>query len=308
MQSIAGIIDSWTQPGCSLIISSAEHTLLFWSLFRRKYACRLLSFPSNSGDFAHWSGELSQSFLGQSTVYWGVLPGVQAKNSKVRQQVIQFLKTYNGPHAVWVLVEEEAIGELSSCRRVLVPATIAGAKLFEIAELFGMERSVAVLDNIALVPTRSTLLLDTAVQLLLHAGYVPIKQRDAAMVFLHRLLPQEISLVNLAELFFKKEWPAFFKEWSTVVDLYGDMFWISFWTEQLWRAYWVCWYMQRGQQTKARSMSYRLPLSFCTAGWRQASLLTLRQQYEHMAFLDTAIKQGSYFSANEAVVGLTGAR
>jgi len=304
IQSITTITNAWTQPGCALIVSSVEHTLLFWSLFRQKKQCRLLSFPTNISDFAQWSGELSQSFLGQSTVFFGVVPAVQAKNSKVRQQAIQFLKTYTGPHAVWLLVDEEGAPEFGACRKVAVASTIAAERLEEVAQIFDMVRSVAVVQALAVIPVRTTLSLDTAMQLLLHAGYVPTRNPQPAEAFLQTLLPQEISLVQVAELFFKQNWPEFLKEWAAVSPLYSDMFWISFWTEQLWRAYWVCWYMERGQQTKARSMSYRLPASFTSGGWRHQSALILRAQYEHISFLDTGIKFGSYFSADEAITGL----
>jgi hypothetical protein len=304
MHSIQSIATAWSAPGCTLIVSDPEQTGFFWFLFRTQQGCRLLSFPTNSADFSQWSSVLLQSFLGQSLVYWLSVPTAAAKSAKVRQQVAQFLKTYAGPHAVWVLVGDEQAADFGSCRRVLIAPTVAATQLNDMAALFGMERSALVVSGLGVVPARGVLTLDAAAVLLVHAGFVPTRSAEQATSFLQRLLPQDISLVVLAELFFSGHWQSFLTQWAAVSGAYSDMFWVSFWTEQLWRAYWVCWYMQRGQQARARSMSYRLPSTFMQAGWRQNSLLVLRAQYEHISFVDTALKSGSFFTADEAVTSL----
>ncbi len=264
----------------------------------------MFSFPASVGDFSQWSGELSQSFLGTAQVYWGILPPTTSKMNKVRQMVVQYLKGYSGPHAVWLLVSEEQVAEFGSCRKVIVASQTSMQELGSYATLLGFERSVKVLEACDLSRNKSFLSLDEAVLLLLHAGYVPMRLPEQSAAFLTRLLPQELSLVQLAELFFKRDWKTFLELWDERSVMYGDMFWISFWAEQFWRAYWVCWYMKRGQQTRARSMGYRLPNYFMASGWQQANLIALRAQYERVAFFDTNVKKGSFLSAHELITEL----
>jgi len=302
---LESIISSWGTPGVSLIVCDPEKSALFWYHFRAMHAHKVLLFPSAVGDFGQWSGELLQSFLGQSHVFWGSLPAGLPKISKVRQAIFQFLKSYSGPHAVWLLVNEEQAAEFgASCRRIVVSSQISMRELGTYAAKLNFDRSVKVLDACNLSRETSLVSLDEGVQLLLHAGYVPMRLAEQSTAFLSRLLPQDLSLSSLSELFFKKEWELFLVAWNECAATYSDMFWVSFWTEQLWRAYWVCWYMKRGQQTRARSMGYRLPAHFLSSGWQQASLNVLQLQCEKVVFFDAGVKKGSFLSANELVTEL----
>ncbi len=304
MHHIQSIITGWTVPGCSFVACDSENTGLFWSLFRSVHGCRVVSFPVHSSDVSAFTAQLSQSFLGQSLVYWMIIPAATQKTAKVRQQVLQFLTTYTGPHTVWAVISPDEVIEGRSVPRIAVPATISAPQLLSLAEMLNMVRSATVIDGLEIVPRRSDLSLDAATLLLVHAGYVPTRNRDEAVTFLRQLLPQDISVSMLAELFFKQEWTAFVHEWARVSSSYSDMFWISFWTEQLWRAYWVCWYMQRGQQTRARSIGYRLPAAVMNGGWRTLDRETLRLQYEKMVLLDAGIKRGLLVSMDDVVSGI----
>jgi hypothetical protein len=294
----------WQVPGFSLIISEPEQSAVFWYYVRLQYGCSMLSFPVNQFEFASWTAELSQSFLGAMRVYWCPIPPATPKQSKIRQQAIQFLKQYTGPHTVWSIIAPEQGSEYAGCRRFIVPAAIRGVEIAVCAEFLGMQRSNAVLEAFHVIPARSTVTLDVVVQLLMHAGYAPVRRYEGAIDFLRTLLPDEVSLQQLAELFFKNDWPVFFEKWSSTAPQYSDMFWITFWAEQCWRAYWVCWYMQRGQQTRARSMGYRLPPSFVQSGWQKSSLSELKNRYDIIALFDTRVKQGSFFSMHEVMMRL----
>lgn len=298
------IIDSWQTPGFHLIISDPEQSSLFWFLVRQKLGCVVLPFPSQAAEFASWSAQLSQSFLGAAEVYWCVIPPAGGKSSKMRQQAVQFLKNYMGPHTVWTLIADEHAGDFAGCRRISVPAVVAGSAAEKVAASIGMDRSSAVVRALGLVPAHLDLTLDALVGLLWHAGYVPMRSQEDSISFLSTLLPHEVTLTQLAESFFKGDRQSFLKKWHELRESYGDMFWISFWTEQLWRAYWVRWYMKRGQQTRARSMSYRLPASFMNGGWQQVSTQKLFLQYQIVSFFDTGVKKGSFFTMDEVVVFL----
>lgn len=133
LQSIAA---SWATPGFSLIVCDPEQSSLFWYQFRLRQGSstngaathKIMNLPANAGDFAQWSGELSQSFLGNSQVYWGVLPAPTTKTQKVRQLVITFLKNYTGPHAIWLVAHEDQVSDFGTCRRTVVASQMSDRK------------------------------------------------------------------------------------------------------------------------------------------------------------------------------------
>lgn len=294
----------WDKPGFSVIISDPEQSDVFWYHIRQKYGCVILQFPTHALEFSAWAAQLSQSFLGMTQVYWCSIPSATAKGNKVWNQAIQFLKQYGGPHAVWSVVAEEQGVQYVGPRRWMVQATLRGNQLGECARFLGLERSVAVLDSLQIVPARQSFSLNVALQMLVHAGYTPLKRHAEAGAFLQTLLPHDVTLQALTELFFKGDWSLFFEKWAAISGMYSDMFWISFWAEQFWRAYWVCWYMQRGQQTRARGMSYRLPSYFMQSGWQKSDLNVIFRRYEAFASFDTRVKHGSFFSIHEIMMRL----
>ena len=77
------------------------------------------------------------------------------------------------------------------------------------------------------------------------------------------------------------------------------MFWVAFWSEQCWRAYWVCYYQRNRQTTRARSMSYRLPTAFINSYWKKQSPKKLQNLLEKLSFFDTRVKKGSSFTLSE---------
>jgi len=293
MKTVHTILASWQKPGFSLIVSDPEQSSLFWYQLRHAHEHRVLTLPSTHQEYAAWAAELSQSFLGQTQVYWLASMTGYTKSSKVREQVQSFLRTYQGPHAVWGVCTQEVAADYSGAKKQVVSPLISVQDMGEVSGLLGYVRSAKVLEALSLFGPRDMVSLDTVTQVLWHADYVPMKERAQTAHFLQSLLPQEAALSHLAELFFKRKKEAFFAAWQRCSAQYGDMFWISFWAEQLWRAYWVCFYMKRGQQTRAKGMAFRLPASFFLQEWRQHTPEGLLAWYEAVAFFDASLKKGS---------------
>jgi hypothetical protein len=304
MKVLAPLITALTKPGCSSVVSDPEKTSFFWANVRSMHGIRLLPLPAAQADFSAWSGMRMQSFLGNCQRYWCVLPASSAKPSKVVQQALAFLSSYDGPHTVFVQVSGDQAAALAERPRIPVPESIAVGQFSEFADFFNCGRSIKVIEALGVTGLK-TLSLDDALSLVLHATFLPVKDREASSAFLHKLVPYETSLSLLSELFFKKEWPAFLKAWQAIESGYGDVFWTSFWAEQLWRAYWVRVYLKRGQQAKARSMAYRLPATFVQQGWKLFSGRALLQAAEYTVFFDSQFKRGAAAGASDLVTLLS---
>jgi len=304
LKQLETVDQAWSHPGLTLLVCDPAETSAFWYRFRSTRPHRVMGLPQTMTDFSSWEASLQQSFLGSSEVYWLLSPEYSAKAAKVRNQATEFLRNYRGPHALWLLVNEQQAAELSGVRKIVIHSRISGNELSEMAAYLKFERSLKLLEACHLVHKKDEFSLDTALALLWHADYVPARNLEPAHDFLKQLLPQEHSLTHLAEFFFNGQTAAFLQSWRDQEPGYGDMFWISFWAEQLWRAYWVTFYLKRGQQTRAKSMSFRLPHSFIQSGWRKQQCSTLLKQYEEVVRFDTLLKRGAVAGITDLVTTL----
>jgi len=300
MKILTPLVAALAKPGCHSVVSDPEKTSFFWAHVRSTQGIRLLTLPAAQADFGAWSGMLMQSFLGSCQRYWCVMPASSAKPSKVVQQAITLLSSYEGPHTIFVQGSSDQAAALAERPRITVPESVAASQLSEFADFFNCGRSIKVIEALGITGLKM-LSLDDALSLVLHATFLPVKDQEASSAFLYKLVPYETSLSLLSELFFKKEWPAFLKAWQAIESGYGDVFWMSFWAEQLWRAYWVRVYLKRGQQAKARSMAYRLPSSFVQQGWKLFSGSALLQAAEYTVFFDSQFKRGAAAGASDLV-------
>lgn len=308
-RELTRITQDWHKPGVHCIITSSAQTSFFWQCFRQQQSdCSVLEAPTAVAQLSSWYGQLSQSFLGSTKVYWLTFSQNARGQAKVKKQIYLFLQNYSGPHALWVVLDEADAKELSSRAvvRYVVPATMTSAQLLPLTQLLGMPRGAQVLEVAGVTRLRTPLTLDAASSVAYHAQFVPLRMPESAKKYLARLMPHDGSLSGLADLYFKHDWKAFFVAWKTLQPTYGDMFWVAFWSEQCWRAYWTCFYLQQGQQARARSMSYRLPSSFVHTMWRKQSLQNLLDAYEQLSFFDTRVKKGALFTLDELLTTSVG--
>lgn len=308
-RELSRIAEHWQNPGVRCVITDRAQTSFFWHCFRQQQSqSSIIEVPTAAAQLAGWYEQLSQSFLGSTKVYWLVFAATGRTNAKVKKQVLTFLQTYQGPHTLWLLLDQDEAKELSnrSVVRYVVPTTVTGTQLGELTKLLGLDRSAQVLSVAGVTKLRTSLTLDAASSVAYHAQYVPVRSPKTAKEYLARLIPHDGSLSHVADLYFKHDWPAFFIAWKKLQPSYADMFWVAFWTEQLWRAYWTCSYLQQGQKARARSMSYRLPPSFLHTTWKRQVTKNLLNAYEQLSFFDTRVKKGSVFTLNELLTHSVG--
>jgi hypothetical protein len=96
----------------------------------------------------------------------------------------------------------------------------------------------------------------------------------------------------LSQALFDRKSRQFFLQWQRVSLIYPPQFWISFWSEQLWRA---CSYIQLqkdGKRDEAKKIGYRLPFSFLNNAWRTYSIGELQQAHSLLYDIDYHLKQG----------------
>ena len=73
------------------------------------------------------------------------------------------------------------------------------------------------------------------------------------------------------------------------------MFWIAFWTNKLFRAYYFIQFFKKKDFAQARSISYGLPFMFVKRDWQNFSLDQLSKYHDFLYTSDFKFKTGSTF-------------
>lgn len=113
---------------------------------------------------------------------------------------------------------------------------------------------------------------------------------DALLEQIRGMLKSESSLFTLSQLFFAKQPEAFYRYLATIQSMYPEQFWISFWSEQLYRAFFYVTYMKKGNQSEAQKIGARLPFSFLQRDWRKHESAALASSHAFLYELDSALK------------------
>jgi DNA polymerase III delta subunit len=106
------------------------------------------------------------------------------------------------------------------------------------------------------------------------------------------MIVPELSLFSLSQALFDRKPSSFFKLWKQFSQKYSVPFWITFWSEQLWRAYCYVRLQKNGKEAEAKKIGYRLPFSFLNRSWRNYTLEELKT-YHHLLYeIDYQVKNG----------------
>jgi hypothetical protein len=245
---------------------------------------------------------LQQSFLGQTYFYWLGEYTVSSKD-KNKLQMLDFLVKYKGPHniAFFLNTEKLTIKNLSLYKKVdfIEVENKVDKDLFQVfLKFFEYKISSKKLGLIRKLLQTSAVSLDQVCILLQYLGLINDKMVDGFSQYLSSIISKEQpSLFLLSQHFFQRQAEPFFGIWSKLYKDYPDMFWISFWSEQIWKAYNVVKFLREKNFTQARSMSFRLPFTFINRDWKNFSLNELAKLYQFLYNIDFAIKTGSNFDS-----------
>lgn len=293
-------------PGVCLLVADSSKSSLFLVLLRQLVAQRheeqqqqLLNLPNTAAGMHGVRGQLSQTFLGAALLYWAVAPSPW--QAKLKKQWFDLLAGYTGPHTIIMVMSDDDAGYFvgkKNVQRIVLPETISQQGLLKMAAALDKPRAAKALKEQDLAPA-GLLTLDQACQLLIHLEFLPLRQRDAVTSYLGKLVPESSTLLEVSDLFFRRQWDRFFTVWRRLTSEYSDMFWVAFFTEQVWRAYYVQQAMKKNDRALARRLSFRLPSSYTTRTWRQVKPAALLELYEQLYFFDTRVKRGSSFTMNE---------
>lgn len=134
--------------------------------------------------------------------------------------------------------------------------------------------------------------LDRACLLLEYLQVMGGQSKEFFEHWLHQLVVPQSSLFRLSQYFFARQRTSFLKYWHAVKDEYPEQFWISYWSDQVWRAAFYCKYMQDRKLADAKKIGYRLPFSFLQKDYRTITFNELLEIHESLYTLDYNLKHG----------------
>lgn len=233
-----------------------------------------------------------QQVLGESFTYWlGDIDQI-FKANKIGA-VIDFLISYTGPHHI-IFFTATALPLPDSLAHVFLPSDVSIDEATQILEVLG-NKQVA---KKALKSISSCVSQDVKVSLgiicqFYYAALLLNQQNCWHYCMAMAELENNAKLSLLTDYFFSKKTKEFFYAWKSLEASYTTIFWTTFWTDVLWRAYTVVICLERKNFSGAKQVAYRLPTAFLSTYSKQFSASYLASLHKISYAVDCAMKQGS---------------
>lgn len=296
----------WQDKPLICFCTATEYPLIFFTLLFEKMrstigVVRTLDLIDSEG-VESLRATCESSFLGTKGFYW--FKDIGALDAKRRTNWFSYIRQYYGPNCLIFCASptagkmakhalQIALPELSSTREMQICLTWLGIEDRRMQSLITTE----IRKRLKKVP------LDT-ISLLVR--YVLLLEENDTRVLLQlfdQLLNTEKSLFALSGSLLAGNGQSFFRTWRLVVYDYPAIFWISYWSDFFWRAYYFVHFMQGGNNFTAKKFAVKLPFSFLQRDWRFANMPVLKQAIVSLYDIDRDLKNGS--SAGYAAIEVT---
>lgn len=293
---------SFWQAHHQYCFEAEEYPYLFFQMFfthiktKKIITIQINKFISDDGNEQSLYTHLQQTMLGMQSFYWlgNILETVSKKQKK---NIQEFLSTYNGPNVVGYWVSSS---DAPPSQTIKIPLIINQQNFYELMNFFDKKFHPKKLDFIkTFFEEISTISLSFACTMLTYLDLSSLQMLNQLYDYLLKALKIQPSLTILSEYFFSKKPYEFFSVWKKLAHEYPEIFWVTFWTEQIWRAYYTKKFLTQQNFSKARKMSFRLPYSFIKRDLEKIKLKDLADLHDQMYGIDYALKSGSTFCSLE---------
>lgn len=243
-------------------------------------------------DISQISLNVATTFLGQTCIYWfGDLSLISSKKKRI--DLITMFQRYQGPHVlIGFITSEEAPLQKSSCLEVSIENSYGYDQIKRLSLLHdGQKPEIAAMFFAKLFRINKEYGLD---QICLLQDYAGLLGKNMDMFFdnwAEKLVASDISLFYLSQLFFEKKAEEFFLTWSVIRTDYSDQFWTTYFSEQLFKAYFYT-FWQGKVPIDQKQLTFGLPFSFLKQDWKLYSTFELEAAHQKMYEIDIALKSG----------------
>lgn len=274
-----------------ICFTGSEYSLLFFSQLRifieRTMTVEIIDVSQENEQML--MSRLSTTFLGNRLAF--IIKGLESDGRGKDKKIISYLDTYVGPHMLCVYLSPDQYGEQDrSFLTVTLPEYVDRDMFLQLMSWSGRQITASVKQSVKqLFELYTQISLEHACLLLF---YMPLGAIDREFfdTWLPILVTSEHSMFTLSQYLFQKESAHFFMQWKKIADAYSPQFWVTFWSEQLWRA---SMFIQLSKQRKfndARKIAFRLPFSFINRDWRRYTVADLAAAHDTLYRLDYRCK------------------
>lgn len=236
--------------------------------------------------------DLQTTFLGQTFLYWfSDLSLITSKKKKT--DFLNFLATYYGPHKIIGLIDLEQNISLENGQIVPFQDNYSSDQVLQLDFLYEGQKPEVVSYFLAkLYRQRKQYSLEQLAILLEYASLLGKNIDHFFESWLDEIVTSDVSLYAVSQYFFEKNPKKFFELFNQVRYQYTDPFWTSFFSEQLFKAYWFV--VQKGQiAPDQKQMTFGLPFAFMKNDWRLHKNSSLQIAHQKIYEVDLAVKSGA---------------
>lgn len=289
--------DFWSQANVYCFCGNEYPSGFFSAMMTHLKKKDLFSFPYTRVFFEDTDpnvigANLSQSILGSTSFFW--LGDITiSKPNKQEQKLLDFILAYKGPHTIAFFISKGKVLPTEGKRTVVVnidqaiPASAGLCAISAIGITFDAQKRAAFS---SFFNKTKLLSLDAICLLAMHLEVMSLKSLESDPGYLDRLINSPETLTTLAQYFFAKQPAPFFKIWQAMHHQYPEIFWLTFWSEQIWRANSVLCYIEKRQFAEVKRSSFRLPYSFVNGDYKKTSHKELANAYSFLYSLDYSLK------------------
>ncbi len=289
-----------------IAFQGSEYPLLFFSLVGSRLKAAHVPFEvidCAEHDSSFLEAKFQTSFLGQQLFFW--LKNSENLSDRARKWLFKFVADYQGPHTIALFVPADALLTLNKeSMLVVIPQALDSKTITSLALCLHKSAPHAAQAVTALCKGREAISVDRACVLMQYAHLLGTNTQQFTTQWLDKLITTDHSLFTVSAHFLGKKPKAFFEMLMKIDGHYSEIFWVSYWSDIIWRAYHYVSLTQAKQFNEAKKMSNRLPFTFIQRDWKLHNAHDLKDAHNQLYAIDFALKNG----ASEGILDLFYAR
>jgi hypothetical protein len=142
--------------------------------------------------------------------------------------------------------------------------------------------------------------LDDSLIFIEHGACVGRKGLDSFASYSKNLLTSNVQMRDLSEFFWTKDAKKFFQAWSSLSAEYPEQFWVSYWSNQFFLAYFFIERASSGVKVTPVGQEHALSPNFTwKQGWKKYSKSDCVELHNRLYEVDCELKNGSSETALE---------
>lgn len=253
--------------------------------------------------FMHEQHRLGNNLFGKQELFF--LGDFSSRDWSVslKKQSYTFLNEYQGPHIIMCAVDTSFIRHNDSILVIDANVSLSSDFIKYLAQLEGFIFSLEKINALYEATQKMQVVsLDQVYIMFLYYSVISQKNLKTDSSYLERLIDEKSpeTLMVLVEAFLDKKSKQFYLLWESLQRVHPPIFWIYFWMDIIWRAYYFTFLMGKNLFREGKRISYRLPSNFLTNGWKKVDKNELLNLYCMLYQADFSLKRGESLSSMNA--------